>query len=483
MRGDGAVDGMNNALSFYIGGAWVASHSGATTDVLNPATEERLAAVALGDEVDVDRAVAAARAAFPAFSRTSREDRLALLKRIVDAYRAREEEMSLLLTRELGVPLAFCREWQVPIGRWHLETMVGTLETYPFEEPLGTTMVVREAIGVAGMITPWNWPLNQIICKVAPALAAGCCMVLKPSEVTPLTSLVLAEVLHDAGVPAGVFNLVNGDGAAVGQALASHPGVDMVSFTGSTRAGIQVAKLAADGVKRVSQELGGKSANILLPDADLEEAVRKGVAACFSNSGQSCNAPTRMLVHRDQHDRAAEIAAEAASAFRVGDPMDPDTDLGPVVSKTQFDRIQALIRSGIEEGARPVAGGPGKPEGLDAGYFVRPTVFAAATPGMRIAREEIFGPVLTILSYEDEAHAIELANDSEFGLAAYVQSRDLPKAREIARRMQSGQVFLNYPDWDRQAPFGGYKKSGNGREYARFGLEDFLETKAVVGYR
>jgi aldehyde dehydrogenase (NAD+) len=356
------------------------------------------------------------------------------------------------------------------------------LEGFVFDDLRGTTLIAREAIGVVGLITPWNWPINQIVCKVAPALAAGCTMVLKPSEIAPLNAVLFAEVLHDSGVPKGVFNLVNGDGPTVGQAIAAHRDIDMVSFTGSTRAGILVAKAAADTVKRVHQELGGKSANIILPDADLKRAVSRGVSGCFLNSGQSCSAPTRMLVSAAQHDEAVAIAKAAAEGFKVGPPSAAGTMLGPVVSKAQFDKIQRLIEAGIAEGAQLATGGPGRPDGLNRGYYVRPTVFGGVRPEMTIAREEIFGPVLAILTYESEEDAIRLANDTPYGLAAYVQSGDLDRARRVASRLRAGNVHINYPRGDYGAPFGGYKQSGNGREYGEFGLAEFLETKAVIGY-
>ena len=383
----------------------------------------------------------------------------------------------------MGAPLTFAREAQVWAGRVHLEATIQALETYEFARLRGTSLIAKEPIGVAALITPWNWPLNQIVCKVAPALAAGCATVLKPSEIAPISGIVFAEIVDAAGAPAGVFNLVNGTGIDVGQVMAGHPDVDMVSFTGSTRAGIMVAKTAADTVKRVAQELGGKSPNIILRDADFEAAVRAGVAACFANSGQSCDAPARMLTPAERHEEALEIAAEVAAGLKVGDPREQGVDLGPVVSQTQFDKIQRLIEAGIRDGARLVAGGPGRPPGLDRGYYVRPTVFGEVKPGMTIEREEVFGPVLAIMSYQDEDEAVRLANDTVYGLAAYVSSTDIEHARAIAARLRAGTVNLNYPAWDVHAPFGGYKQSGNGREYADFGIDDYLELKAVVGYR
>ncbi|MFW3896731.1 aldehyde dehydrogenase family protein [Pseudomonas bharatica] len=473
---------MNNALKFYIDGQWVAPQAGNTLDVIDPATEQAFVQIAVGDARDVDKAVEAAARAFPAFSNTSVAERLALLKEILRVYNLRYEDLVKAVSQEMGAPLHFARDAQIWSGRAHLESTISALENFRFSEQHGATHVVREAIGVCALITPWNWPLNQIVCKVAPAIAAGCTVVLKPSEIAPLTGIIFAEILHEAGVPAGVFNLLNGTGPDVGQHMASHPKVDMVSFTGSTRAGIIVAKTAADTVKRVAQELGGKSANILLEDADLDVAVAKGVQGCFSNSGQSCDAPTRMLVPASLHARALEIARLTAGQLVTGSPLDEKTNLGPVISEAQFNKIQGLIASGIEEGATLVAGGLGRPDGLDKGYYVRPTVFGNVTPHMTIAREEIFGPVLSIMPYDTLEQAIEMANDTVYGLAAYVQSRDLEKARAVAGRMRAGSVYLNYPSWDTFAPFGGYKQSGNGREYAGWGIHDFLEIKGIVGW-
>ena len=473
---------MDNLLRFYINGAWVEPISKATLEVINPATEKAFATIAVGNAQDVDRAVKAARAAFPAFSRSSKAERLNLLKRILEIYNERSEDLAQVVSDEMGAPLQFAREAQVWAGRVHLEATIAALEEYEFEEQRGTTRIVHEGIGVVGLITPWNWPLNQIVCKVAPALAAGCTMVLKPSEIAPLSGILFAEIMHAAQVPPGVFNLVNGDGPTVGQALALHPDVDMMSFTGSTRAGVMVAKSAADTVKRVTQELGGKSANIILPDADLEKAVRQGVEACFSNTGQSCDAPTRMLVPRAKLDAALAVAKQTADKHVVGNPRTDGTQLGPVVSAAQFAKVQRLIESGISEGAPLVAGGPGKPPGLERGYFVRPTVFGPVRPDMTIAREEIFGPVISIIPYDTEQQAVDIANDTVYGLAAYVQSPNLENARRVARQLRAGQVNLNYPDWDTTAPFGGYKQSGNGREYADWGIHDFLEVKGIVGF-
>jgi aldehyde dehydrogenase (NAD+) len=473
---------MTHDLQFYIDGAWVDPVVPARIDVINPATEEAFTAISAGSAADVDKAVAAARAAFPTFSQTSKADRLALLRRVLDAYNARGEDIAQAVSQEMGAPLSFARSAQVWAGRVHLEATIKALEGYEFEEQRGSTRVVKEAIGVVGLITPWNWPLNQIVCKVAPALAAGCTMVLKPSEIAPVSGIIFAEIMVTAGVPKGVFNLVNGNGPDVGQVIASHPEVDMVSFTGSTRAGIIVAKAAADTVKRVAQELGGKSPNIILGDADFESAVTQGVGACFANSGQSCDAPTRMFVPAARHDEALAIAKAAAETHKVGDPRADDTVLGPVVSQVQYDKIQRLIEAGISEGATLVTGGPGRPEGLNRGYYVRPTVFGHVRHGMTISTEEIFGPVLSILPYEDEDEAIRNANDTVYGLAAYIQSQDIAHARRVAARLRAGTINLNYPDWDTHAPFGGYKQSGNGREYADWAIHDFLEIKGIVGY-
>ena len=474
---------MTHHAQFYIGGGWVDPVAPATLDVVDPSTEQPFTAISLGAKADVDRAVGAAKAAFAAYSYASRESRLGLLRRILERYNRRSEDLALAVSQEMGAPLAFAREAQVWAGRVHLEATIEALESYEFSRRRGTSLIVKEPIGVAALITPWNWPLNQIVCKVAPALAAGCTVVLKPSEIAPISGLVFAEIVDAAGAPGGVFNLVNGTGADVGQAMAGHPDVDMVSFTGSTRAGIMVAKTAADTVKRVAQELGGKSPNIILRDADFEAAVRAGVAACFSNSGQSCDAPTRMLAPAERFEDALRIAAEVADDMKVGDPREPGVDLGPVVSRTQFDKIQRLIEAGIGDGAKLVAGGPGRPPGLNSGYYVRPTVFGDVEPGMTIEREEVFGPVLAVMAYQDEDEAVRIANDSVYGLAAYVSSADIDHARAIASRLRAGTINLNYPAWDVHAPFGGFKQSGNGREYADFGIDDYLELKAVVGYR
>jgi aldehyde dehydrogenase (NAD+) len=473
---------MSNNLKFYINGAWVDPVTPHRIAVIDPATEEAFTEISGGSAADVDKAVAAARAAFPAFARTTKKYRLELLKECLAAYNRRFDDIAEACAREMGAPIAFAKDSQAFVGQAHFQALIDVFENFEFTEKRGTTMVVKEPIGVCGLITPWNWPLNQIVCKVAPALAGGNTMVLKPSEIAPTNAIIFAEVMHEAGIPAGVFNLVNGDGPSVGQKMAEHPGIDMMSFTGSTRAGIIVAKAAADTVKRVAQELGGKSANILLPDVDLDDAVRKGIGACFINSGQSCDAATRMLVPRNLHDKALKIAAEEAATQITGNPFAEGTILGPLVSHIQFDKVQRLIKAGIDEGATLVAGGLGRPEGLNRGYYARPTVFGNVTRDMTIAREEIFGPVLSILPYDTEEEAIDIANDTVYGLAAYVQSQNLDKAREVAAQMRAGSVYINYPDSDFTAPFGGYKQSGNGREYADFALNDFLEIKGIVGY-
>lgn len=467
---------------FFIDGAWTAPSGRRELDVINPATEEPIGQILLGTAEDVDAAVAAARTAFASFAETSREERIALLENIISVYRRRIDEVARAISDEMGAPMKFARHAQAASGLEHLTTTLAVLKEFEFEETLGSTLIRREPIGVCALITPWNWPINQISCKVAPALAAGCTMVLKPSEVAPLSAHVFAEILEEAGVPQGVFNLVDGDGPTVGEALARHPDVDMVSFTGSTRAGILVAKVAADTVKRVTQELGGKSANIILEDADLNAAVKKGVLSMMSNTGQSCNAPSRMLVPETLYEQAVETAKSVVSKVVVGDPKADGVTMGPLANKAQFEKVQRLIQKGIEEGATLVAGGPGRPEGLDKGYFVRPTIFANVNNSMTIAREEIFGPVLVMIPYRDVEEAIRIANDTVYGLSGYVYSGDIEQARRVARRLRTGMVHLNGAPTDPRAPFGGYKQSGNGREWGREGLKEFLEIKAVMGY-
>ena len=474
---------MQHAKHFYIDGQWVDPIKPAQLDVIDPSTEEAYVQISVGSAADVDRAVAAAKAAFPSFARTSRKERLDLLRAILAEYNKRRDDVGDAISREMGAPLEFARTIQAGRGTAHLERMISVLETYPFEAVEGTTLITREPIGVCGLITPWNWPTNQIACKVLPALAAGCTMVLKPSEEAPIDAIIWTEIMHAAGTPKGVYNMVQGAGSVVGEAMSSHPDIDMMSFTGSTRAGIRVAQAAAVTVKRVAQELGGKSANILLPDVDFQMAVTKGINSMMVNSGQSCTAPSRMFVPQDRHDEVKQIAKAAAEKFVVGNPQDPATRLGPVVNESQFNKIQGLIQKGIDEGAELVTGGVGRPENLNRGFYVRPTVFAGVTNDMTIAREEIFGPVICILPYKDEEEVIRLANDTVYGLAAYVQGSDLEHARKVASQMRAGNVHVNYPMGDTAAPFGGYKQSGNGREYGKWGLEEFLETKAVIGYK
>lgn len=472
---------MSRLMHFYIDGTWTDPVAPRHQQVVDPATEKPLHAVALGSAADVDKAVAAARRALAGYSRTSRDERCALLERVIERYRSRAADLAAAITAEVGAPAALSERAQVGAGLAHLSATLQVLRDYAFEERIGAAMLVREPIGVVGMITPWNWPLNQIACKVAPALAAGCTMVLKPSELAPGCAAIFAEVLHEAGVPPGVFNLVNGLGPEVGAALSSHDQVDMISFTGSTRAGIDVAQRAAKTVKRVSQELGGKSPIVLLEDADFVRAVKVGLTQVFMNSGQSCNAPTRMLVPRARMKEIADIARAVALATKVGEPRSPDSNLGPVISAGQWHKIQALIQQGIDEGATLVAGGVGRPEGLSVGYYVRPTVFADVRNDMAIAREEIFGPVVSIIGYGDEDEAVQIANDTPFGLAGYVWGADAARARDVAKRIRAGNVNINGASNDWLAPFGGYKQSGNGREWGRFGLEEFLEVKAIAG--
>ena len=468
-------------LKFYIDGAWVDPAAPSTLGIVNPATEETFAQISLGSRPDVDRAAKAARRAFATYSVTSVEQRLSWLQKIIEGFRARLPELARMMTLEMGAPITFATQRQATVALFHFEEAARVLANYTFEERMGNGIVRREPIGVCGLITPWNWPLNQVASKVAPALATGCTVVLKPSEIAPLSAMLFAEIVDDAGLPPGVFNLVNGDGPTVGEAIAAHPEIDMVSFTGSTAAGIRVAKLAADTVKRVAQELGGKSANIILADADLKAAVIQGVHACYTNGGQNCQSPTRMLIPRAQRDAAFAAAREAVGSIRLGDPLDPASTMGPLVNQVQFEKVQDLIQSGIDEGATLVAGGTGRPSELNRGYYVRPTVFGDVTPQMKIAREEIFGPVLSIMSYDTEDEAIEIANDTPFGLAGFVQSRDPDRARAVANRIRAGRVYLNGAPFDRSLPFGGYKQSGNGREFGVFGFEEYLEVKAILG--
>ena len=470
-----------NMTKFYINGAWVEPLSSLRIGVENPATEEIVAQVAMGNNDDADRAIMAARAAFDGWTVVPVADRIALLKRILEIYNERAEDFAVAMSTEMGAPMDWARNAQFWAGQVHIEATIKAAEDMAWEYSRGTTRIVHEGIGVCALITPWNWPMNQIACKVAPAIVAGCTMILKPSEIAPLSGILFAEVCHAAGVPAGVFNLVNGDGPGVGTRITSHPEVDMVSFTGSTRAGTLITAAAAPTVKRVAQEMGGKSANIILPNADLAAAVSAGVNAIMSNTGQSCDAPTRMFVQRSQHDAALAIAKTTAEAIVPGDPLAEGTTMGPLISKVQYDKVQRLIQSGIDEGATLVTGGIGRPAGLNRGWFCKPTIFGDVQNEMTISKEEIFGPVLSVLAYDTVDDAVRMANDSVYGLAAYVAG-PVEDAKPVARRLRAGTVNLNYPDWDTSAPFGGYKQSGNGREYADWGIHDFCEIKGIVGY-
>ncbi|MGA1804704.1 aldehyde dehydrogenase family protein [Rhizobium sp. HT1-10] len=472
---------MRNSDKFYIGGAWVDPLGGVKMDVIDPATEQPFASIAMGTAADAETAIAAAKAAFPSFSQSSKEERLALLERILDILKRRNDEIGDIIAREMGAPTDLARNSQASIGAAHFKETLHALDAFAFEYMQGSTRIVHEPIGVVAMITPWNWPINQIASKVAPALATGCTMVLKPSEIAPLNAIIFAEIMHEAGVPEGVFNLVQGDGPTVGAVLASHSDIDMVSFTGSTRAGITVAQAAAPTVKRVHQELGGKSPNIVLRSADLHTAVAAGVRRCFDNSGQSCNAPTRLLVPMERMDDAIAVTRAAAESIVVGAPGHPATTMGPVVSQLQFDKIQGLIRKGIEEGATLVTGGCDRPAHLNVGYYVKPTVFAHVSNDMTIAQEEIFGPVLVMIGYGTEDEAVAIANDTPYGLASYIQG-DAAEARALSRKLRTGIVRINSSAWDGAAPFGGYKQSGNGREYGKFGIHEFTEIKGIVGY-
>jgi len=473
---------MRETRQFYINGEWVDPVSPNSFDVINPATEEVCGQISMGSEADVDKAVAAAKAAFQTFSRTSTQERIELLESCIAVYKKYYLDIADAIREEMGAPHTLATTAQAYTGQGHLEEALRVLRTFEFEEDLGEHRIFKEPIGVCGLITPWNWPINQVSCKVAPALAVGCTMVLKPSEVAPLSAYLFAQIMHEAGVPAGVFNMVNGDGPEVGTALSKHPDVSMMSFTGSTRAGSLVAQNAAPTVKRVTQELGGKSPNIILDDADLETAVAGGVRHMYTNTGQSCNAPSRMLVPAAKLAEAEAIAAKVTESVVVGDPTAETTTMGPVVSEVQFNKIQGLIEQGIKEGAKVVIGGLGRPEGLDKGYFIRPTIFSQANNEMTVAREEIFGPVLTMIPYDTEEEAIRIANDTPYGLAGYVQSGDLNHAREVASRIRAGNVHINGASGGFNVPFGGFKQSGNGREWGSHGFTDFLEIKAVEGF-
>lgn len=473
---------MYECRKFFINGEWVAPVGRRELQVINPATEQPVAKILLGTASDVDAATRAAREAFQTYSRTSRDERIVLLERVVRVYEGNIPRLAQALSDEMGAPMDLAVQAQAGSGFRHLSTALTILKEFEFEERLGNTLVLREPIGVCGLITPWNWPMNQICCKVAPALATGCTMVLKPSELSPVSAHILAEILAEAGVPAGVFNLVDGDGPTVGEAISKHPDIDMVSFTGSTRAGVRVAKAAADTVKRVSLELGGKSANVILPDADLEASVAHGVNWMMLNSGQSCNAPSRMLVPAERYDEAVQVARHAAEKLVVGDPKAAGVTIGPVANRMQFERVQAFIAKGMAEGAKVVTGGPGRPEGMQRGFFVKPTVFSGVHNGMTIAREEIFGPVMVLIPYRDEDDAVRIANDTVYGLSGHVHSRSLDNARRVASRMRTGMIHVNGAARDLFAPFGGYKQSGNGREWGREGFREFTELKAVMGY-
>ena len=473
---------MKQATQFYINGQWVDPVANNQIDVINPATEQPVAKISMAGPEDVNKAVAAAKAAFPAYSQTSREERVALMEKLAEIYKERYNDMAEAIKLEMGAPDGFSKKAQAATGLGHIATAANILKSYEFEEKLGTTHVFKEPIGVCGFITPWNWPINQIMCKVAPALAVGCTMVLKPSQVAPLDAYVLAEMIDAAGFPPGVFNLVNGAGPQVGEWLSTHADVDMISLTGSTFAGAQVAKYAADTIKRVSLELGGKSANIILDDADLQKAVKGGVIACMMNTGQSCNAPTRMLVPAAKHDEAVQIAKAVAENMKVGDPDSSDTVIGPQANKKQWNTVQKLIQQAIDEGSQLVCGGPGKPDGLTTGFYSKPTIFANLKNSDTICQEEVFGPVLAIIPYQSEDEAVAIANDSIYGLSGYVQSGDIERARKVASRMRTGMVHLNGAPTDINAPFGGYKQSGNGREWGAHGFDEFLEIKAVMGF-
>ena len=466
----------------FIDGAWVVPTTQARTSVIDPSTEEPVIDVALGDAQDVAAAVAAARQAFASWSSSSAHSRASLLDRVHALILERAELFAQAISLEMGAAIGTARSTQVPLAAEHIRVARDHAGSYPFVTHRGDMAIMREAIGVCGLITPWNWPLYQVTAKVGPALAAGCTIVLKPSELSPLSALLFAEVVEDAGLPPGVFNLVNGDGPAVGAALAAHPDVDMISMTGSTRAGVLVAQAAAPTVKRVAQELGGKSPNLILPDADLARAVPAGVAAAFRNVGQSCSAPTRMIVPRERLEEVGRLAREAVASMVVGDPRSAQTTHGPVANRAQFNRVQEMIGVGIAEGARLVCGGLGRPEALSRGFYCRPTVFSAVHPQMKIAQEEIFGPVLVLIAYDSVDEAVEIANGTAYGLGAHVQGRDIGAARKVAAQIRSGQVHINHPAWNPEAPFGGYKRSGNGREYGIAGLEEYLETKAILGF-
>ena len=470
-----------NLTKFYINGEFTDPSSNETLGIINPATEEEIGIVALGSIEDVDRAVNSARKAFSVSSKLSKTDRLDILKTVRENYKKRFNDLSEAIRLEMGAPIKLAEGAQAATGLGHLKTAIRVLENHEFEYKHGDYIVREEPIGVCGLITPWNWPINQIVSKVAPAFAAGCTVILKPSEIAPLSAMIIAEIMHESKIPAGMFNLVNGLGNIVGEAMSAHKDIDMMSFTGSTRGGVAVATASAATVKRVSQELGGKSANIILDDDSFTKSITNGVTHVMSNTGQSCNAPTRMLVPLSRHDEALDIAKNSIENIKVGKPDDINTDLGPLVSITQYNKVQNLIEKGIEEGAQLVSGGKGKPVGFDKGYYVKPTIFGNVSNNMIIAKEEIFGPVLSIIPYDDIEHAVSIANDTVYGLAAYVTGEDQKKCLEVARELRAGQISLNYGSSGPSAPFGGYKQSGNGREKAEWGLDEFLEIKAIMG--
>lgn len=472
-----------NYNKFFINGKWVEPNSKDTLPVINPANEEVICDISLGNKFDLDNAVNSARKAFISYSKSSKEDRISILDRIISSYKKRMDELSKAITIEMGAPKTLSEKAQVPSGLGHFMKAKKILENFSFEKEVNSSIVLKEPVGVCGLITPWNWPLNQIACKVAPALAAGCTMILKPSEEAPLSAIILAEIIEESKLPEGVFNLINGNGSELGVSMSKHPGIDMMSFTGSTRAGISVAKNSADTVKRVTQELGGKSANIILDDVDFTKTVAKGIFHCMNNTGQSCNAPTRMLIPADKMDEAINISKETVLKLKVGDPQDESISVGPVVNKTQFLKIKEYISKGVEEGATLVTGGEDNIKENEKGYFINPTIFANVTKDMTIFKEEIFGPVLSIISYDSEEEAIDIANDSMYGLSGYIASNNTDKAKQFASKLRTGMVHINYAPVDQSLPFGGYKMSGNGREWGEYGIEDFLETKAIIGIK
>ena len=472
-----------NYNKFFINGNWVEPNSKDTLPVINPANEEVICDISLGNKFDLDNAVNSARKAFISYSNSSKEDRISILDRIISSYKKRMDDLSKAITIEMGAPKTLSEKAQVPSGLGHFMKAKKILENFSFEKEVNSSIVLKEPVGVCGLITPWNWPLNQIACKVAPALAAGCTMILKPSEEAPLSAIILAEIIEESKLPEGVFNLINGNGSELGVSMSKHPGIDMMSFTGSTRAGISVAKNSADTVKRVTQELGGKSANIILDDVDFTKTVAKGIFHCMNNTGQSCNAPTRMLIPADKMDEAINISKETVLKLKVGDPQDESISIGPVVNKTQFLKIKEYISKGVEEGATLVTGGEDNINENAKGYFINPTIFANVTKDMTIFKEEIFGPVLSIISYDSEEEAIDIANDSMYGLSGYIASNNTDKAKQFASKLRTGMVHINYAPVDQSLPFGGYKMSGNGREWGEYGIEDFLETKAIIGIK